>query len=79
MGRFDLNLLARYGQNSFALMLRKNLAVHDNRGAVQLGWTYPLTPTIKAYFQLFSGYGESLIDYSRRQTSVGLGIALLDW
>jgi phospholipase A1 len=79
MGRFDLNLLARYGQNSFALMLRNNLAAHENRGAVQLGWTYPLTPTIKAYLQLFSGYGESLIDYKLRQTSVGAGIQLLDW
>jgi phospholipase A1 len=79
MGHFDLSVLARYGKHSFDLMLRNNLKTHDNHGAMQLGWTYPLTPKIKAYVQLFSGYGESQIDYNVNQTSIGAGIQLLDW
>lgn len=79
MGHFDLTVLARYGKHSFDLMLRNNLKTHDNHGAMQLGWTYPLTPKIKAYVQLFSGYGESLIDYNVNQTSIGAGLQLLDW
>ncbi len=79
MGHFDLTVLARYGKHSFDLMLRNNLKTQDNHGAMQLGWTYPLTPKIKAYVQLFSGYGESLIDYNVNQTSIGAGIQLLDW
>jgi phospholipase A1 len=79
MGHFDLTVLTRHGKHSFDLMLRNNLKTTDNRGAVQLGWTYPLTPTIKAYMQLFSGYGESLIDYNVKQTSIGVGLQMLDW
>ena len=79
MGSFDLTMLARYGNHSFDLMLRNNLKTQDNRGAMQLGWTYPLTPKVKAYVQLFSGYGESLIDYNVNQTSIGMGLQVLDW
>lgn len=78
MGHFDLTVLRRFGEHSLDLMLRNNLR-SDNKGAVQLGWSYPLTPTLRAYAQLFSGYGESLIDYNVRQTSVGIGLQLLDW
>lgn len=78
MGNFELTAIRRYGKNTFDLMLRNNLR-SDNHGAVQLGWSYPLTPTLRAYAQLFSGYGESLIDYNVRQTSVGVGLQLLEW
>lgn len=79
MGHFDLDVLARYGQHSFDVMLRNNLKTQGNRGAIQLGWSYPLTAKIKAYAQVFSGYGESLNDYNVRQNSIGAGIQLLDW
>ncbi|WJW81706.1 phospholipase A [Moellerella wisconsensis] len=47
-------------------------------GAAELGWSYPLTKHVRLYSQLFSGYGESMIDYNFRQTRIGLGIMLND-
>lgn len=47
-------------------------------GGATMGWSYPITKHVRFYTQLFSGYGESLIDYNVRQTRVGVGIMLND-
>ena len=52
-------------------------------GSVQLDWTYPVDSSepqgLRWYLQLFSGYGESLLDYNHRQTSLGLGLSLFQF
>lgn len=81
LGRGDL--LAVYqpagSGHSFALLARNNLSGSGNRGAVQFDWRFPLYRNLKGYLQLFSGYGESLIDYNYRQTTAGIGVSLSDW
>ncbi|MDU5189976.1 MAG: phospholipase A, partial [Mixta calida] len=44
----------------------------------ELGWSYPISEHVRFYTQVFSGYGESLIDYNHRQTRVGVGVTLND-
>ncbi|MFN6887035.1 phospholipase A, partial [Proteus mirabilis] len=46
--------------------------------AAELGWSYPITKHVRFYTQLFSGYGESMIDYNFRQTRIGVGVILND-
>jgi len=78
MGSGELSIFYRGEKQAFSLMVRNNLE-SPNRGAVELGWTYPLFKTVKGYIQIFDGYGESLIDYNHRTTRLGAGFLLADW
>lgn len=45
----------------------------------ELSWSFPLTSYLDGYLQIFSGYGQSLIEYNHRTNSIGIGIALSNW
>jgi phospholipase A1 len=54
-----------------------------SRGSLQFDWTYPVSRSqpagLRWYVQLFSGYGETLLDYNHHQTSFGLGLSLFQF
>jgi phospholipase A1/A2 len=81
-GYGDLTFIYTYQKNQFELALRNNLEFNDkNRGSAEFNWTFPLprlfySTNTYGMFQLFTGYGNSLIDYDRETNRVGLGIAL---
>lgn len=77
MGYFELNAAALYGEHEFGAMLRNNLR-SENKGALQLDWSFPLYGRLRGYAQYFNGYGESLIDYNASSQRVGVGILLTD-
>jgi len=72
MGYGDLSATYRWRGHEFSVLARRNF--RTDRGALQLGWAFPLAERIKGYVQLFSGYGQSLIDYNYDQKTLGLGI-----
>ena len=79
MGNFELTTIHKVNGHTLSLMLRNNLR-SDNKGAVELSWSFPLPETrLKGYVQYFDGYGESLIDYNYKMTRIGLGVAFTDW
>jgi phospholipase A1 len=83
MGRGDL--VVRWEPDSkgqsVALLLRNNLNLNQNLGFVQLDWSMPLQlgKAARLHAQMGSGYGESLLDYNHRQTTIGLGVSFREW
>ena len=81
MGNFELRGVYKWRKQTFGIMWRNNLDLDENRGAVQVDWSFPLpgTDRIKGYVQYFNGYGQSLIDYNASASTLGAGFLLTDW
>lgn len=63
------------------ILLRNNLNSEQNRGFIQIDWATPviMTQSTRLHLQFTNGYGESLVDYNYRQTTLGLGVSFRDW
>jgi len=66
-------------RHRLGLRLRDNLDFRDNRGAIQVDWSFPLFAQIGGYVQYYLGYGESLLDYNHRVNRIGAGFIFVDW
>jgi len=78
MGYFEWSGLYQWRDHNFSLLLRNNLR-SDNRGAFQLGWSFPVSKHIRLYAQYFNGYGESLINFDQNINRLGFGFELTNW
>ncbi len=78
MGKFDLQASYKFKKNLMHVLVRNNLK-SDNKGAIELGWSFPFRPKVKGYVRYFNGYGDSLIDYNFKSQSLGLGVELTGW
>lgn len=78
-------------ENTLGLTVRSALA-GTSRGSYKLDWFKALgssatTPELgnqrsgglRLHVQLFSGYGDTLIDYNRARTVFSVGLSLVDW
>ncbi|MBA6153858.1 phospholipase A [Gelidibacter maritimus] len=79
VGRAEANIIYRKNGHSMNLLLRNSLSFKDNHGSVQFNYMYPIRNNLRGHLQIFSGYGENLIDYNHYQTTVGLGISFVEW
>ena len=74
------------GGQRLAFTWRTTLRRWD-RGSARLQWMVPVkSPITHTHFgalqfhtQLFTGYGDSLLDYNRKRTVLSVGLSLFDW
>lgn len=78
VGRGEMTVAWVVDDKTINLNWRNNLQ-RRNKGALTAAFTFPLNRRLKGYLEVFSGYGETLIDYNRSNERIGLGIALSDW
>lgn len=82
VGRGEVNVAWSPGPSSLSLTWRTNFKA-ANRGSLQFDLSYPVFAAqpagLRWYAQLFHGYGETLLDYNHRQTSLGLGLTLFQF
>lgn len=76
LGHYRLSLAYRAHDQVLTALTRYNWKTH--KGSLELGWSYPLTLRVRIYAQLYSGYGDTMIDYNHYQNRVGIGLMLND-
>ena len=72
--------------HTLSVTLRHSLKAEGN-GSIRLGWLRKIGSSaahgnrsgLRFHTELFSGYGDSLMDYNRRRTVLSMGLTLLDW
>lgn len=86
VGRGEVQLFWNMDKdNTLGATLRHSLA-STGRGSVRLEWLQTLgtglgggKSNLRLHTQLFSGYGDSMIDYNRKRTVFSLGLSLVDF
>jgi phospholipase A1 len=85
LGRGEISVLwNRSADDSFGMTIRPVFGSGD-AGSVRLNWWHRIGTSanprsnLRFHTELFSGYGDSLIDYNHRRTALNLGLTLLDW
>lgn len=77
LGNFEFRSAYKHSENIYSLMLRNNLE-GDNHGALELGWSFPISSNLRGQLKYFNGYGYSLIDYNSDMEVFALGIVFTD-
>lgn len=79
-GHGELRAAYKKKDHTLTFLLRNNARKSNNKGAVELGWSFPLykNKKLKGYVQYFNGYGQTILDYNHSSNTLGMGLALSD-
>ena len=77
MGYGDVTAIYKQGSQEFTMLARLNTGT--GYGAAEGTWSFPIEDRLKGYVKFFTGYGETMIDYNWKQTTIGIGVLLADW
>ena len=84
IGRAELNAIWQINKaNTLGVTLRHSLR-SEARGSTRVDWMMapsgsPNYTGLRYHVQLFTGYGDSLLDYNKRRNVLSVGLSLVDW
>lgn len=87
VGRAELAAGWRAANGHQLRLTVRNSLRREARGSARLQWLVPMGTddpvarpgSLRLHTQLFTGYGDSLIDYNRKRTVLSIGLSLVDW
>ena len=80
MGRGELLFAYGKGRHNLSIIGRHSFRLGDEfRGGVQLDYDIQVFDFLRFHTQVFHGFGESMIDFNHKQTTVGVGFSLTEW
>lgn len=80
IGNGDLNVIYSKDGNVFSFTGTNNFNFEGTmRGNAMLSWAFPLKGNLKGYLQASHGFGTSLIGYNIKETTIGVGISLIEF
>lgn len=66
-----------FSESQIAVTLRKGAYWHY--GSLQVDAAYPLGSTFFLHLQYFNGFGETILDFDKRETQYRLGFMMIPW
>ncbi|HTL09812.1 MAG TPA: phospholipase A, partial [Chitinophagaceae bacterium] len=81
IGAGDLTLIRSLGRHQLSMVATHSIRFTKSlgRASMQANWTFPVSGNLRGLLQVSEGYGETLVDYNHRQTTIGLSVSLVEW
>ncbi len=80
VGRAEAIVVYNAGRHQLSTVIAHSMKFENGgKGSIQLNWVLPVINNFKVMLQLSEGYGETLMDYNHRQTTIGLSLSLVEW
>ncbi|MDP2162526.1 MAG: phospholipase A [Flavobacterium sp.] len=78
IGNGEVNVSYTYNRHQFYSIIRHPFNTWQG-GSIQLNYVFPIKGHLRGHVQGFHGYGETMIDYNHRQTTIGIGASFANW
>ncbi|MEO6315140.1 MAG: phospholipase A [Chitinophagaceae bacterium] len=81
IGAGDVTVVRAFGRHQVSVVGTHSLRFTNTwgRGSIQGNWVFPISGNFKGLLQVSEGYGETLVDYNHRQTTIGVSVSLVEW